>query len=79
MINIPVKDEIRQFVEQIEGLDEDRREAASRISETYAEAKARGYDCKALRAIVALRRQNKDDVAEYEAILELYKNAMGMA
>ena len=52
---------------------------AERQKELMAEAKARGYDTKVMRKIVALRKRDKDDVAEEEAILEMYKSALGMA
>jgi uncharacterized protein (UPF0335 family) len=72
-------DELRQFVERIEHLEGEKRDIAEQIKEVYAEAKGRGYDGAALRQIVALRRKDKDQVAEQEAILDLYKSALGMA
>ncbi|WP_287885699.1 MULTISPECIES: DUF2312 domain-containing protein [Paracoccus] len=72
-------DELRQFVERIEHLEAEKRDIAEQIKEVYAEAKGRGYDGAALRQIVALRRKDKDQVAEQEAVLELYKSALGMA
>ncbi|ABL71804.1 DUF2312 domain-containing protein [Paracoccus denitrificans] len=72
-------DELRQFVERIEHLEQEKRDIAEQIKEVYAEAKGRGYDGAALRQIVALRRKDKDQVAEQEAVLELYKSALGMA
>lgn len=70
--------ELRQFIEQIEQAEAEKKDIAERIKEIYAESKARGYDQKALRAIVSLRKKDKDEVAEQEAILELYKEALGM-
>lgn len=70
--------ELRQFIEQIEQLEAEKKDIAERVKEIYAESKARGYDQKALRAIVSLRKKDKDEVAEQEAILELYKEALGM-
>lgn len=64
-------DELRQFVERIEHLEQEKRDIAEQIKEVYAEAKGRGYDGAALRQIVALRRKDKDQVAEQEAVLEL--------
>ena len=72
-------DELRQFIEQIEGHEAEKKDASERIKETYAEAKARGYDTKALRTVVGLRKRDRDDIAEEEAILEIYKSALGMA
>lgn len=72
-------DELRQFIEQIEGLDAEKREIAERQKELMAEAKARGYDTRAMRRIIALRKRKPADLAEEEAILEVYKSALGMA
>lgn len=70
--------EIRQIVERIERLEAEKKDIADQIKEVMAEAKGRGYDVKALRRIVALRKRDKDDVAEEEAVLEMYKAALGM-
>lgn len=72
-------EELRQFVERIEHLESEKRDITEQIKEVYAEAKGRGYDGPALRQIVALRRKDKDQVAEQEAILDIYKSALGMA
>jgi uncharacterized protein (UPF0335 family) len=72
-------DELRQFVERIERLEQDKRDIADQIKEVFAESKARGYDQKALRAIISLRKRDPEDVAEQEAILEMYKEALGMS
>ena len=70
--------ELRQFVERYERLDEERRGLADHQKEVMAEAKGRGYDTRILRRIVALRKRDRDDIAEEEAVLELYKEALGM-
>lgn len=72
-------DELRQFVERVEHLEAEKKDIAEQIKEVMAEAKGRGYDTKVLRKIVSLRKRDKDDVAEEEAILDLYKQALGMA
>lgn len=72
------ENELRQIVERIEHLESEKRDIADQIKEVYAEAKGRGYDATALRQIVALRRKDKDELAEQEAVLELYKSALGM-
>ena len=72
-------DELRAFVERIERLDEERRELGGHITEVYAEAKGRGYDVKAIRKIVAIRKRKPEDVAEEQAVLDIYLNALGMA
>lgn len=70
--------ELRQFVERIERLEIEKKDIADQIREVYSESKARGYDQKALRAIVSLRKKDKDEIAEQEAVLEMYKEALGM-
>lgn len=71
-------DELRQFIEQIEAGEAEKAEAADRVKDVYAEAKARGYDTAVMRKIVALRKRKPDDIAEEEAILEIYRAALGM-
>ena len=71
-------DELRQFVERIERLDAEKRDLADQQKEVMAEAKARGYDTKVLRKVIALRKREPDDIAEEEAVLEMYKEALGM-
>ena len=71
-------DELRQFIEQYESLEAEKKDIAQHQKEVMAEAKARGYDTKAMKKIVALRKRDKDDIAEEEAILEMYKQALGM-
>lgn len=71
-------DELRQFVERIERLEMEKKDVADQIKEVYAESKSRGYDNKALRLILNLRKRDADDIAEEEAVLELYKEALGM-
>jgi uncharacterized protein (UPF0335 family) len=72
-------DELRQFVERYEHLDAEKKDLADQMKEVMAEAKGRGYDTKALRRIIALRKRDKNDLAEEEAMLDLYKAALGMA
>jgi uncharacterized protein (UPF0335 family) len=72
------KDQLKAFVERIERLEEEKKALSDDIRDVYAEAKANGYDVKALRAVVKLRKQDKDERAEQEAILETYLQALGM-
>lgn len=72
-------DELRQFVEQYESLEAEKKDLTEQQKDVMAEAKARGYDTKVLKTVIALRKRDKDDIAEEEAILELYKTALGMA
>lgn len=70
--------ELRQFVERIERLDAEKKDLAGQQKEVMAEAKSRGYDTKVLRKVIALRRRDKDDINEEEAVMEMYKEALGM-
>ncbi|MBD3662906.1 DUF2312 domain-containing protein [Sulfitobacter aestuariivivens] len=70
--------ELRQFVERVERLDAEKKDLAEQQKEVMAEAKARGYDTKVMRKLIALRKRDKDDIAEEEAVLEMYKEALGM-
>lgn len=71
-------EELRQFVERIEQLEAEKKDIAEHIKETLAEAKGRGYDTKVLRKLIAIRKRRADDLAEEEAILDLYRSALGM-
>lgn len=70
--------ELRQFIEQYEQIDAEKAGLSERQKEIMTEAKARGYSAKAIKQIIALRKRNRDDIAEEEAILEMYKQALGM-
>lgn len=71
-------EELRQFIERIEHLDAEKADLAEQAKEVMAEAKGRGYDTKILRKVIALRKRKPDDIAEEEAIIEMYKTALGM-
>ena len=71
-------EELKQFVERIERLEEEKKAIADDVRDVYAEAKGRGFDVKAIRSIVRLRAKEPQQREEEEAILELYKNAIGM-
>lgn len=71
-------DELHSFVERQEQLQAEAREIADQIKQVFAEAKGRGYDVKALRKVLALRKRKPDDLAEEEAVLDVYKAALGM-
>jgi uncharacterized protein (UPF0335 family) len=71
-------DELRQFIERIERLDAEKKDLADQQKEVMAEAKGRGYDTKGLRKIIALRKRKPDEIAEEEAVMDLYKAALGM-
>ena len=72
-------DELRQFIERFEQLESEKKDVAEQQKELMAEAKGRGYDTKVLRKVVALRKRKPDEIAEEEAVLEMYKAALGMS
>ncbi|AMY69002.1 DUF2312 domain-containing protein [Frigidibacter mobilis] len=72
-------DELRQFIERYEHLEAEKKDITEQQKEVMAEAKGRGYDTKVMRKIIAIRKRDKNDLEEEEAILELYKSALGMA
>lgn len=71
-------DELRQFIEQFEHLDAEKKDIAEQQKDIMSEAKARGYDTKVIKKIIAMRKRDKNDLAEEEAILDIYKAALGM-
>ena len=71
-------DELRQFIERAEQLSAEKRDIAEQEKELFAEAKGRGYDTKVMRKVIALRKRKPDEIAEEEAVLEMYKTALGM-
>jgi uncharacterized protein (UPF0335 family) len=72
-------DELRQFIERFEQLEAEKKDLLEQQKELMAEAKGRGYDTKVMRKIIAQRKRKADDIAEEEAIFEMYKQALGMA
>ncbi len=71
-------DELRQFIERFERLEIEKKDIADQQKEVMAEAKSRGYDTRIMRKIVSLRKRDLEDIAEEEAILTMYKTALGM-
>ena len=70
--------QLRAFIERIERLEEEKKTIADDIKEVYAEAKGTGFDTKAVRTIIRLRKKDQAERQEEEAILDLYKAALGM-
>ena len=71
-------EELRQFVERFERLEIEKKDISDQQKEVMAEAKSRGYDTRIMRKIVSLRKRDLEDVVEEEAILSMYKTALGM-
>lgn len=70
--------ELRQIVERYEAREGEKQQVMEDQKEILADAKARGYDVKALRKVIALRKMTADQIAEEEAVLDLYRSALGM-
>ena len=71
-------EELRQFVERLERLEIEKKDITDQQKEVMAEAKSRGYDTRIMRKIVSLRKRDLEEVAEEEAVLSMYKTALGM-
>ena len=71
-------DELRQFIERFERLEAEKKDIADQQKEVMAEAKGRGYDVKVMRKVIALRKRDSAEIAEEEAVLDMYKEALGM-
>lgn len=72
------KDQLRSIIERIERLEEEKKAIADDIKDVYGEAKANGFDAKVLRKVVSLRKQDADERAEHEMVLDTYLHALGM-
>jgi len=71
--------ELRSFIERIERLTEEKETVSDDIKDVYGEAKSRGFDAKILKKVIAIRKMDKDERLEQEALLETYLVALGMA
>lgn len=72
------KEQLKSIIERVERLEEEKKTIADDIRDIYAEAKGNGYDVKALRTIVRMRKQDVDERRDQEAVLETYLHALGM-
>lgn len=71
-------DELRSFIECFERLAEEKSHIGDQQKEVMASAKARGYNTKAIRKIIAMRKKSQDEIAEEDAVLQLYRDTLGM-
>lgn len=71
-------DQLRAYIERIERLEEEKAALAADVREVFAEAKGNGFDVKIMRQVLRLRKMDGDDRAEEEALLDIYKRAIGM-
>jgi len=72
------RDQLRAFIERVERLEEEKRAIAEDIKEVYGEAKGSGFDTKVMRQVVRIRKQDRNERMEQEAILDTYLHALGM-
>jgi len=72
-------EELRQFIERFERLEAEKKDIAEQQKEVMAEAKGRGYDTKVMRKLIADRKKTHDQLAEEQAVLEMYMQALGMS
>jgi len=79
MSDVIAADQLRLFIERIERLEEEKKGMADDIRDVYAEAKGQGYDTKTMRAIIRLRKMEKNARDEAEYLLDTYKAALGLA
>ena len=79
MSDIIAADQLRLFIERIERLEEEKKGIADDIRDVYSEAKGQGYDTKTMRAIVRLRRMEKNARDEADALMDTYRIALGLA
>ncbi len=73
------KDQLKAFIERIERLEEEKKATSDDIRDVYAEAKGTGFDTKALRTIVRLRKLDTDERREQQEVIDTYLHALGMA
>jgi len=77
-VNGIAANQLRQFVERIERLEEEKKALQEDIKEVYSEAKGRGFDIKILRKVIAIRKKDQDELSEEEALMDVYLRALGM-
>lgn len=77
-VNAVVAGELRAFFERIERLEEDKKAVAEDIKEVFVEAKARGFDTKAMRSVLRMRKKDRAELQEEMTVVKLYCDAMGM-
>jgi uncharacterized protein (UPF0335 family) len=78
MVDISADERLRLLIERIERLEEEKKGVSDDIKDVYLEGKATGYDPKAMKQVVRIRKMKPDDRKEMEAILEVYLNALGI-
>lgn len=78
MTEVIVVEQLKQYISKIERLESDKAEITDDIKQVFDEAKANGFDIKIMKQVMKLKKLDKDSLAEQEAILELYRSALGI-
>ncbi len=78
VIDNTTANQLRLFIEKIERLEEEKNELMENIREVFSEAKATGFDTKVMKQLIKIRKMKKEDLAEQEELLDLYRHALGM-
>jgi len=73
------QDQLKAFIERIENMEEEKATIQADIKEIYSEAKGNGFDTKIIRKIISIRKADRNELLEQEALLELYLSALGMS
>ena len=76
--NTTTQDQLRAYVSRVERLEEERKAMSEDISAVFQEAKSNGYDVKALKSIIKIRKTDPSELAEQDALIDIYKQALGM-
>lgn len=79
MSEVIAGDQLRLLIERVERLEEEKKGIADDIRDVYSEAKSTGFDTKTMRAIIQLRKMEKHDRDEHDALMDTYRVALGMA
>lgn len=77
-LQVTAQKQLRQFVEQLERLEDEKKALLTDIRDKYAEAKGQGFDVKALRKLIAIRKKSRAELQEEEGILDVYRHALDM-
>ncbi|GAB4166839.1 MAG: DUF2312 domain-containing protein [Rickettsiaceae bacterium] len=78
MAEIIATEQLKQYISRIEKLESDKAEIADEIKQVFDEAKANGFDAKIMKQVIKLKKLDRDSLAEQEAILDLYRSALGI-
>ncbi len=78
MTNVVAKEHLEQYVQRLERLDQEKQDIADSIKDVLAEAKSNGFDVKTLKQVLKLRKIDRNELAEQEMLLEMYRDALGV-